>query len=45
MGSPFIMTGKIQANLSPVVERIAEIASGHKTRGIDKISNECLDNR
>jgi len=38
------MGNKIQANLSPeTVERIAKIADSRKTRGIDKMINECLD--
>ena len=39
------MNDKIQANLSPdTVDRVAEIANSRKTRGIDKMINECLDN-
>ncbi len=39
------MSDKIQANLDPkTVERIATIAESRKTRGIDKMINECLDN-
>lgn len=39
------MVEKIQANLSPeTVERVAGIANSRKTRGIDKMINECLDN-
>lgn len=35
----------IQANLKPdTVERVAKIANSRKTRGIDKMLNECLDN-
>ena len=38
-------SNKIQANLSPeTVDRVAEIANSRKTRGIDKMINECLDN-
>ncbi len=36
---------KIQANLKPeTVERVAKLAESRKTRGIDKMINECLDN-
>jgi hypothetical protein len=39
------MSDKIQANLDPkTVERIAKLADSRKTRGIDKMINECLDN-
>ena len=39
------MSDKIQANLSAdTVERIAKLAESRKTRGIDKMINECLDN-
>ncbi len=35
----------IQANLKPeTVERVAKLAESRKTRGIDKMINECLDN-
>ena len=39
------MSDKIQANLRPeTVERVAKIANSRKTRGIDTMLNECLDN-
>ncbi len=39
------MANSIQANLKPeTVERVAKLAESRKTRGIDKMINECLDN-
>lgn len=40
-----MVNNSIQANLKPeTVERVAKLAESRKTRGIDKMINECLDN-